>query len=194
VNRLCERPGCSAPADVAYGFDAERLSMWLDALVTVPTMRHGVLCRRHADAMIVPLGWMLDDRREPTLRLFKAPATDAPRPQPRRDRRARDDTGEQLRLDAALLARVDEDTGGPAEQPAVADDLPAASTVATDEAAGTAAETETGSDSPEPLPADRRGCPCSTRPTTCTASSTRVAASCRVRSTARRSTRADRLG
>jgi hypothetical protein len=109
--------------------------------------------------MIVPLGWMLDDRREPTLRLFKAPATDAPRPPQRRDRRARDDTGEQLRLDAALLARVDEDTGGPAEQPAVADDLPAASTVATDEAAGTAAETESGSDSPEPLPADRAWLP-----------------------------------
>ena len=107
VNRLCERPGCSAPADVAYGFDADRLSVWLDALVTVQAMRHGVLCRRHADAMIVPLGWMLDDRREPTLRLFRAPATEIPRPQPRRERRPRDDTGEQLRLDAEIVAVFD---------------------------------------------------------------------------------------
>jgi hypothetical protein len=104
MNRLCERPGCSAPAEVAYGFDADRQSVWLDALVAVQGMRHGVLCRRHADAMVVPLGWMLDDRREPTLRLFKAPAVDTPPPNPRRERRIRDATGEQLRLDPHVIA------------------------------------------------------------------------------------------
>lgn len=31
----------------------------------------GVLCRRHADAMVVPRGWALDDRREATPRLFR---------------------------------------------------------------------------------------------------------------------------
>ena len=31
----------------------------------------GVLCRRHADAMAVPRGWALDDRRDATPRLFQ---------------------------------------------------------------------------------------------------------------------------
>ena len=34
-------------------------------------LRAGSLCKRHADAMVVPLGWTLDDRREPTPRLFR---------------------------------------------------------------------------------------------------------------------------
>jgi hypothetical protein len=76
VARLCERPGCSIDAHVAYGFDAEHLVVWLDVLREAHPTRFGVLCRRHADAMVVPLGWMLDDRREPTPRLFR-PADDS---------------------------------------------------------------------------------------------------------------------
>jgi hypothetical protein len=72
--RLCERPGCSNPADVSYGFDAVHLVVWLDAFQAAQGANSGVLCRRHADAMVVPLGWMLDDRREPTPRLFRPPA------------------------------------------------------------------------------------------------------------------------
>src|SRR5215207_8356481 len=106
MNRLCERPGCSSPADVAYGFDADSQIMWLDAVVAVVGTRHGVLCRRHADSMIVPLGWMLDDRREPTPRLFKAPAVALRASPPRRERRPRDETGEQLRLDGAVVDAV----------------------------------------------------------------------------------------
>jgi hypothetical protein len=88
--RLCERPGCSVPADVTYGFDAEHLVVWLDGFQAAPGVRCGVLCRRHADAMVVPLGWMLDDRREPVPRLFRPPA-EAPtgpmvRPRPKRPR------------------------------------------------------------------------------------------------------------
>ena len=59
---------------MTYGFDAEHLMVWIDAYERVNTDRAGVLCRRHADAMVVPLGWMLDDRRDPVPRLFKAPA------------------------------------------------------------------------------------------------------------------------
>ena len=70
--RLCERPGCSTPADVAYGFDADALVVWLDTFDMAQGSRSGVLCRRHADSMVVPLGWMLDDRREPVPRLFTA--------------------------------------------------------------------------------------------------------------------------
>ncbi len=70
MSKLCERPGCSAPADVAYGFDTEHLTVWLDHLTAPGAARAGSLCRRHADAMVVPLQWTLDDRREAAPRLF----------------------------------------------------------------------------------------------------------------------------
>lgn len=79
MTRSCERPGCSALASIAYGIDPDRLTVWLDALddrlAAEPWI--GVLCRRHADAMVVPLGWMLDDHRELAPRLFKVGETDA---------------------------------------------------------------------------------------------------------------------
>jgi hypothetical protein len=53
----------------------EDLVVWLEPCdpseVTEP--RPGLLCRRHADAMVVPVGWTLDDRREPMPRLFRPP-------------------------------------------------------------------------------------------------------------------------
>ncbi len=88
---------------MTYGFDAEHLMVWIDAYERVTTERAGVLCRRHADAMVVPLGWMLDDRRDPVPRLFRAPAqttTVAPRRR-RTPSHHRDDT-EQLELVADL--------------------------------------------------------------------------------------------
>lgn len=90
---------------MTYGFDAEVLTVWIDAYERVNTDRAGVLCRRHADAMVVPLGWMLDDRRDPIPRLFKAPAQ--PTTATPRHRRApshhRSDT-EQLELGSDLVA------------------------------------------------------------------------------------------
>ena len=53
----------------------EDLLFWLAPLADAPTLDPNVLCRRHADAMVVPKGWTLDDRREEHPRLFK------PRPQ-----------------------------------------------------------------------------------------------------------------
>jgi len=50
----------------------EQLLVWLEVLPEgPPTMQNGVICRRHADAMVVPRGWTLDDRREARPRLFK---------------------------------------------------------------------------------------------------------------------------
>jgi hypothetical protein len=102
--RLCERPGCSNPADVSYGFDAEHLVVWLDGFHAAQGASSGVLCRRHADAMVVPLGWMLDDRRDPAPRLFRAPAEAPTGPMIRpRVKRLRPDLAGgtvQLRLDA----------------------------------------------------------------------------------------------
>ncbi|MEP7045238.1 MAG: DUF3499 family protein [Ilumatobacteraceae bacterium] len=103
MTRLCERPGCSQVAEMTYGFDAEHLMVWIDAYETVNIDRTGVLCRRHADAMVVPLGWMLDDRRDPMPRLFRTPAQPTVMaPRQRRQSRHRDDTG-QLELGADVM-------------------------------------------------------------------------------------------
>lgn len=75
---LCERPGCSEPSAVLFGFDAIDCRVWLEA----PDMPDDVgdtnaLCARHADSLVVPRGWSVDDRREAVPRLFRPPA---PRP------------------------------------------------------------------------------------------------------------------
>ncbi len=58
---------------------AEDLVFWLDALRPDTDLTHGVLCRRHADSMIVPRHWTLDDLRDPEPRLFRtATAPQAP--------------------------------------------------------------------------------------------------------------------
>jgi Ni,Fe-hydrogenase III small subunit len=95
---------------MTYGFDAEHLMVWIDSYDRVATGLAGVLCRRHADAMVVPLGGMLDDRRDLVPRLFKAPAQ--PTIAVARHRRVhhRDDT-EQLELgvDAVESAAIADD-------------------------------------------------------------------------------------
>lgn len=58
---------------MSFGFDTVRLLVWIG--VRQPQdddpMQSGSLCRRHADAMVVPQGWTLDDRREPEPKLFR---------------------------------------------------------------------------------------------------------------------------
>lgn len=99
--RLCERPGCSQPAEVIYGIDADQLTVWIEPFDDAVGYRGGVLCRRHADAMVVPLGWMLDDRREAVPRLFKPREVVTPAPVRTKSKRSktsgRDETG-QLEL------------------------------------------------------------------------------------------------
>jgi hypothetical protein len=117
---------------MTYGFDADHLMVWIDAYERVNTDRAGVLCRRHADAMVVPLGWMLDDRRDPVPRLFKAPAQPTPAmPRQRRaSRHHRDDTGQlELGADVAVvelevLATETELRDAPRERPAEIDVMP----------------------------------------------------------------------
>jgi hypothetical protein len=88
----------------------------------------GVLCRRHADSMIVPRGWTLDDLRDPDLHLFRPPSPAPPRARPARaSRPVRDDaTGEQLRLSDEFLAQLDDDVVTIVyDEPIVVDDLDA---------------------------------------------------------------------
>ncbi len=102
---------------MTYGFDAEHLMVWIDTFDGVVADRSGVLCRRHADAMVVPLGWMLDDRRDPVPRLFKSVASaTAPVPRARRSQALHHNDAEQLELGAEVAAvDVPEETSRPVE-------------------------------------------------------------------------------
>jgi len=70
VRRLCERPGCGAVAEVSYGIDKNNLVVWVDNRAILERELAGRLCRRHANALVPPRGWTLDDRREPIPKLF----------------------------------------------------------------------------------------------------------------------------
>jgi Protein of unknown function (DUF3499) len=103
VPKLCERPGCSEPGAAAYGMVPEDLLFWLAPLADAPTPDPNVLCRRHADAMVVPIGWRLDDRREEQPRLFKPrPAAAGTAPAATRRKKSgggKSAAGEQLQID-----------------------------------------------------------------------------------------------
>lgn len=100
MQRLCGRPGCSDVASVVYGMRAEDLVFWIDRLPDPLDEGAAVLCRRHADSMVVPRGWTLDDLRDPDLHLFRPPLP-APTARTRATRPPRERAvGEQLRLDA----------------------------------------------------------------------------------------------
>ncbi len=78
---------------------AEDLVFWLDGYPESVDGDVGVLCRRHADSMVVPRGWTLDDLRDPDLHLFRPPAP-IPSTRVRRGRLPRPTVvGEQLELD-----------------------------------------------------------------------------------------------
>lgn len=67
------------PATVTYGFDTADLMVWLSPFESEEKARPygtGILCRRHADALVVPRGWHVDDRREAVPRLFLTPVAD----------------------------------------------------------------------------------------------------------------------
>lgn len=56
---------------MSYGIDNAQLLVWLDNS-HVPERDHaGRLCRRHANALVVPRGWTVDDRRQPIPQLFR---------------------------------------------------------------------------------------------------------------------------
>lgn len=105
MQRLCERPGCSEVASVAYGMRPEDLVFWLDALSPSEgadgsdASGRGALCRRHADSMVVPRNWTLDDLRDPDLHLFRPPSVERAERRAGRSRSStRGPSGEQLAL------------------------------------------------------------------------------------------------
>lgn len=108
----------------------EDLVVWLEACdpATLGENRPGLLCRRHADAMVVPVGWTLDDHREAVPRLFKVrEAPTAPRPagdHTGRMRRPRLQQASLLDLVAQeMLDDVADPTDAPPRPPTVAADV-----------------------------------------------------------------------
>lgn len=61
--RHCSRPTCSDPAVVTLTYEYRRSHVWLDVL-SADRDPHGYdLCRTHANALSVPVGWQLTDRQ-----------------------------------------------------------------------------------------------------------------------------------
>lgn len=84
----------------------EDLLFWIEAFDGTDPDMAKLLCRRHADAMIVPRGWTLDDRRNGPPRLFQpqrfeqaGPETEPPKAGRRRSKTTNDAEGEQLQFD-----------------------------------------------------------------------------------------------
>jgi len=116
----------------------EDLLFWIAPMSGTPHDDQNVLCLRHADAMSVPRGWTLDDRREEVPRLFmprrRPPAEPSARPtRAARPKRAPAEPVEQLviegtaeierpalpadeQVEQAAQPRESDDT--PVEQPA----------------------------------------------------------------------------
>ena len=93
---------------MAYGFDPERSMVWLEVLGPAGPAA-GALCRRHADAMVLPRGWWLQDRRSDAA-LFTAPEP-APPATVYRPRRRRPPPA------APAPLPLDEPDGGATERP-----------------------------------------------------------------------------
>lgn len=86
----------------------EDLLFWIIATDADTPADAKLLCRRHADAMVVPRDWTLDDRRQPTPSLFQTrrydtkPITNSPSrvaAARRHVRHAADQAVEQLQID-----------------------------------------------------------------------------------------------
>ncbi len=99
----------------------EDLLFWIAPLTGTPRDGQKLLCLRHADAMSVPRGWTLDDRREEIPRLFtprsvvrQEPAASGPR-----RRKPMPAEVEQLQIDGT--GENERPVGAEAEEPAEAD-------------------------------------------------------------------------
>jgi hypothetical protein len=80
MQRHCARPGCSTTATATLTYDYAGGTVWIDRLsAEAHPMTHD-LCTGHADALGVPRGWLLQDRRPVVAPLFADPRS--------RDRRA----------------------------------------------------------------------------------------------------------
>lgn len=96
--KKCERPSCRERGEVAYVIDTANLLVSIDAPIPRDPSRVNILCRRHADSLVVPRDWQIIDNRTKKQRLFSAPASHAVRTTPRssstkKQKRERKSTG-----------------------------------------------------------------------------------------------------
>lgn len=77
--RKCERPSCRERGEVAYVIDTANLLVNIDAPIPRDSSRVNILCRRHADSLVVPRDWQIIDNRTKKQRLFSAPASQSVR-------------------------------------------------------------------------------------------------------------------
>ena len=63
---------------MSYGIDNSTLTVWVDNRAILEREQAGRLCRRHADALVVPRGWTIDDRRQPVPQLFRVVDNEVP--------------------------------------------------------------------------------------------------------------------
>ena len=96
VRQTCERIGCGRDVAVVYGTAPGRdgsLTLWIDAFrADVSGSREreilGFVCREHGERLSPPRGWLIDDRRENSPRLFKPqPNLQVVRERPTRSRK-----------------------------------------------------------------------------------------------------------
>ena len=79
MRHTCERIGCGRDVAVVYGTVPGRdgsLTLWIDAFrpeVSAAREREimGYVCRTHGERLAPPRGWLVDDRRESSPRLFR---------------------------------------------------------------------------------------------------------------------------
>ena len=79
MTRKCERPSCRERGEVAYVIDTANLLVSVDSPIPRDSSRVNVLCRRHADSLVVPRDWQIIDNRTKKQRLFSAPASQSVR-------------------------------------------------------------------------------------------------------------------
>jgi hypothetical protein len=63
MTRHCAKPGCNGPADATLTYDYAASTAWLDHPSTDGHPMAHDLCTAHGDALTVPRGWKLEDRR-----------------------------------------------------------------------------------------------------------------------------------
>jgi hypothetical protein len=62
-SRTCAKPGCNASASATLTYDYTGRTAWVELLDSEAHPMAYDLCTDHADALKVPQGWALSDRR-----------------------------------------------------------------------------------------------------------------------------------
>jgi len=70
-SRRCARPLCEAPAAATLTYDYGTASVRIDPVAPDRHPMDHDLCAHHADHLVVPRGWELEDRRRPPEPLFR---------------------------------------------------------------------------------------------------------------------------